>query len=101
VNNNTLKSLPSLPSTSKQRPLRPCECGCGLTTQRMFAPGHDSKLKAVVLRVVAGVMDLNAVEAWGGLSRRKAVEATLANTERLTRWGIEIPEVEAEVEEAV
>lgn len=60
VNNN--KSLPTLPSLpSIRRSLRSCECGCGGSTQRRFVPGHDSKLRAWVIRVERDIVKLEDI----------------------------------------
>lgn len=93
-------TLPALPSIARARAIRPCGCGCGRTTTREFAPGHDSKLKAIVMRVVAGVMTeadvrayAEAIGAGKGDAMWKAVRETLANKARLATWKIEVPEV--------
>lgn len=57
-----LPSLPSLPSSSSPRRLKPCFCGCGTPTASTFAPGHDSTLKAWVIRVERGVVALDGPE---------------------------------------
>lgn len=40
---------------------RPCACGCGETTQRDFAPGHDRKLQAALERACGGILELRKV----------------------------------------
>lgn len=57
TNRVSLPALPSLPSASRARRLRACACGCGGTTQGTFVPGHDSTLKAWVIRVERGIID--------------------------------------------
>ena len=37
---------------------RSCTCGCGETTQRDFAPGHDQRLRTALERVCGGVLEL-------------------------------------------
>ena len=39
-----------------------CECGCGRTTRRIFAPGHDSILAS----------DLTTQVVLGGITKRQA-----------------------------
>ena len=54
-----LPKLPRMKRTPKAK-TNDCACGCGEKTARRFAPGHDSKLHARVLRIAAG-MDLSAI----------------------------------------
>lgn len=49
------------PSQARRRELRACECGCGGSTQRRFVPGHDSILRAWVIRVERGVIGLDEI----------------------------------------
>lgn len=39
-------------STAKAstKELRPCLCGCGTKVARFFAPGHDARLRGMLLR---------------------------------------------------
>lgn len=30
--------------------MKTCECGCGATVSRRFKPGHDAKLKSMLLK---------------------------------------------------
>lgn len=80
TNNTTSNRLPALPGTSTRAKV-PCRCGCGGSTQREFVPGHDARLKAIILRVVRGVMTLEDVEAWGGRSIAAATEIALTARE--------------------
>lgn len=42
-------------ATRQSRPGRSCECNCGGTTRGgRFLPGHDAKLKSLLLRAAAG-----------------------------------------------
>jgi len=50
---------PSIP-TGHPEP-RACECGCGGATKNRFMPGHDSILRAWVLRVERGVIRLDEI----------------------------------------
>ena len=94
---NTRKPLPVLPSlTTRIHAWVDCRCGCGQQTQRTFAPGHDARLKGLIVRVVRGVMTLQEIEEWGGERTRKAVEEGIADKALLRRWNIEIPTVEVE-----
>jgi hypothetical protein len=36
------------------KPTHPCVCGCGAPTKRVFAPGHDAKVYAILRRVRDG-----------------------------------------------
>ena len=67
---------------------------CGRLTGRTFAPGHDARLKGLILRVLAAVMTLDDVAAWGGEDTRAAVEAAIGNVALLKRWNIEVPAAE-------
>jgi hypothetical protein len=49
------------PSQARLREPRVCECGCGGATQRRFVPGHDSILRAWVMRVERGVIGLDEI----------------------------------------
>lgn len=91
-----MPALPALPSSARTRPLSACVCGCGGLTQRSFVPGHDARLKGVLLRVVAGTMSLDAVQEWGdaigrGTQIRAAVEKALKDKALLKRWKIDVP----------
>jgi hypothetical protein len=47
-----LNALPPLPKApAKPKPDRPCACGCGSTTKRTWAPGHDSNFRGWVMRI--------------------------------------------------
>ena len=85
----TLATLPSMP-TSRTRPTSKCACGCGELTQRTFTPGHDSRLKGLMIRVVRNVMTLEDVADWGGEDARKAVEKGLKDKALMKRWNITV-----------
>ena len=89
--------LPALTSLSSVRPLVPCRCGCGGSTQRTFVPGHDSRLKGLIVRVIRDVMTLDQVAEWGGPGTRKAVEAAMKDRALMKRWNIEAPAAEQKV----
>ncbi len=57
-----MKSLPKLPSLPKAKSLVRCDCGCGILCQNRFAPGHDSKLKGMRIRVERGLWDASNPE---------------------------------------
>ncbi|WP_437721796.1 hypothetical protein WMF30_41420 [Sorangium sp. So ce134] len=44
---------------------RDCACGCGAKVNSRFRPGHDARLKAIVMRVVRGEADPSTVPADG------------------------------------
>lgn len=93
-------SLPSLPSVARVRPLFSCTCGCGLLTQRAFTPGHDARLKGLIIRVVRGVMTLEDVRTWAedrGDQTVAAVKKAMANAALMKRWNIVIPKEVAKV----
>lgn len=80
-----LPALPKLPkSARKARALKQCVCGCGSTTHARYAPGHDSRIHALVLRVERGVMQLTDAAILPGqrpviakrIAERKASGAT-------------------------
>lgn len=50
-----LPKLPKLPRKAKAKNTA-CGCGCGLMVARRFAPGHDGRLHAWVLRVERGLI---------------------------------------------
>jgi len=81
----TKSGLGKLPTLAKKRvfkpkPERPCACGCDQMTKSRFTPGHDSRLKALVLRVERKVMTLAEIEKFGGKKQRQAVEAEMRGT---------------------
>lgn len=93
-------SLPALPSVPRVRPLFSCACGCGSLTQRTFTPGHDAKLKGIIVRVVRGVMSLEDVKTWAdefgrGTQTVEAVRKAMANKGLMQRWNIVVPKEEA------
>lgn len=68
----SVPALPKLPKSARKQV--PCECGCGATTGRRFAPGHDAKVLAWTLRVERGLVELAATGC-----HKPAVEALLAH----------------------
>jgi len=95
ANIKSTATLPSLPSMSKQRPMRPCACGCSMPTQRTWYPGHDARMKGLILRYVGGVLDLEAIAEWGGKETARMVTVHMKDKALMTRWGIVIPKEEA------
>lgn len=96
TNNRRLRPLPPLPSSARLRPLVDCECGCGESTQRRFAPGHDSRLRGWVIRVVRGVCTIEWIREH--VSPGEADAVLQAISERRLHgidWS-EIPEAAAE-----
>lgn len=60
-----LPPLPRAKRTKKTVP-KPCECGCGDETRGgRFIPGHDSKLKAWMIRVERGLIKIADIEDEG------------------------------------
>lgn len=49
--------------TLKAKRPQPCLCGCGrvVMSGRNFLPGHDAKLKSVLLKVERGELDESAI----------------------------------------
>jgi hypothetical protein len=93
----TNNRLPALPSVSRIRPMFSCSCGCGSLTQRSFTPGHDARLKGIIIRVVRGVMTLDDVREWAegrGEQTVAAVTKAMANKGLMARWNITIPKAE-------
>lgn len=99
MNTNKLATLPTLP-TNRTRPISMCACGCGRLTQRTFAPGHDARLKGLMIRVARNVMTLEDVREWGGIDTMEAVRESLTDARLMKRWNIEAPEVTVEEEAA-
>jgi hypothetical protein len=60
-----IRSPPPPPSQTPRRAAHVCECGCGGSTQRRFVPGHDSILRAWVIRVERGVIGLDEIPHQG------------------------------------
>lgn len=73
-NNVKMPALPALP-TSRTASYSRCACGCQGLTQATFMPGHDSKLKAYVIRVERGAMTLADFAEWPGIA--KQIEAVM------------------------
>lgn len=76
-----LPAMPRARGAKKDRPLKPCECGCGGTTKSRFCPGHDSYLRGLCLRVHRQIMTLDDVAKLVGgeigKAQRAAVEREL------------------------
>lgn len=91
------KPLPTLPTATRTRPTSACRCGCGRLTQRMFAPGHDARLKGLIIRQIRGVMTNADIAEWGGQATADAVTKAIADKALMKRWdiAIETPAVEA------
>lgn len=79
VNMANFPTLPAMPSFSGARRLSACYCGCGGVTARSFCPGHDSTLKAWVIRVERGVIAIGDI---GHEGLTKAVRATVESRAR-------------------
>jgi hypothetical protein len=43
-------STKSAAKKTSTKELRPCLCGCGTKVSRFFAPGHDARLRGMLLR---------------------------------------------------
>lgn len=61
-----LPPMPRAAGRKRERPDKPCECGCGGTTKSRFCPGHDSYLRGLALRVYREVMTLDDVRKLAG-----------------------------------
>lgn len=68
-----------MPYNPMGRYLNACECNCGTGTARSFAPGHDARLRGMLLRIMRGAprsgdwqqnWATNSPEAVSELSRR-------------------------------
>lgn len=64
-----------------------CACGCKSPTARTFAPGHDAKLKSLVLQVVRDEIPVTKIPkearefalSWSALgSNRRALKKRMA-----------------------
>lgn len=69
-----LASLPAMPKAKKNRPSRPCACGCGGSTKGTWVSGHDGRATGWALRVQRGLLKLTDVPA----NERKGAELMLA-----------------------
>ena len=96
----TNKPLPTLPTATRIRPTYACRCGCGRPTQSTFAPGHDARLKGLILRQIAGVMTNADIAEWGGQATADAVTKAIADKALMKRWNITIEAPKAEVAKA-
>ncbi|MCU1245387.1 MAG: hypothetical protein JWN02_1297, partial [Acidobacteria bacterium] len=58
----------------KEKPTRPCLCGCGIETKSAFAAGHDSRVKGTLIKTLFG--SIENMMAWSktpdGIKRAKA-----------------------------
>lgn len=71
----TLAPLPSLPSRSKAKAPRKCECGCDqLTRGGRYIPGHDSRQYGWALRIVTGAPTTGITDG-----ERKSAERLIAS----------------------
>jgi hypothetical protein len=92
MNTNKLPTLPSL-TTSRTHATSECACGCGGFTQRMFTPGHDSRLKGLIIRLTRGVMTIEAIEEWAdefgrGAQTVDAVTKGMSNAQLMKNWNL-------------
>ena len=99
MNTNKLATLPTLP-TNRTKASTKCACGCGRLTQRTFAPGHDRRMKGLMIRVARNVMTLEDVRDWGGIDTMEAVREAMEDGRLMKRWNI-VDLRESDVEEAV
>ena len=51
---NGASATARLTKPRKPAPTHPCVCGCGRDTKRVFAPGHDARVYAILRRVRDG-----------------------------------------------
>jgi len=49
------------PKAPKPRKTHDCVCGCGIETLSVFAPGHDARVKGLLLKVERGELSRDAV----------------------------------------
>lgn len=54
-------AMPAMPSVKKNRPTRPCACGCGMATKSTWASGHDGRATGWAIRVMRGVLTIDEV----------------------------------------
>jgi hypothetical protein len=103
-----LATLPALTSAYKPGAQRKCACGCPGLTARTFVPGHDARLKGLIIRVVRGIMSLEDVNVWAetqgegiGASTVNAVETAMANAQLMRRWNlaVEVAGLKAKIDE--
>lgn len=79
--------LPSLPSSGRRnRPVRPCLCGCGRGTKGTWFPGDDGRATGWAVRIERGLLkieDVPANERAGAefMLRRRANATTAKATE--------------------
>lgn len=48
-------------AAAKPRSSHDCLCGCGKETLSLFAPGHDARVKGIILKVERGDLDRDAI----------------------------------------
>lgn len=75
----TLPALPKMPRVRKPKPEVPCACGCGLTTRRVWHPGHDARHHGWVRRVQAGIVTLEQIPEGERQVVAQAVRASAAS----------------------
>lgn len=51
---NGASATARLSKPRKPQPTHPCVCGCDRETKRVFAPGHDARVYAILRRVRDG-----------------------------------------------
>lgn len=52
---------PAEPKAKPMRKTHDCLCGCGQETLSLFSPGHDARVKGIILKVERGDLDRNAI----------------------------------------
>ena len=92
---NNMPKLPTLP-TIRSKGYSKCTCGCQGLTQGAFMPGHDSKLKAYVIRVERGLMNLDEFNEWPGIKSQiaKVIEMRASGKNVSFMRNVPLPEVE-------
>lgn len=58
-----MTTMPAMPKAKRNKPTRPCACGCGHPTKGTWASGHDGRATGWALRVTRGTMKLEEVPA--------------------------------------
>ena len=70
-------AMPPMPTAKKNKPSRPCACGCGQATKSIWASGHDGRATGWAIRVKRGYMTLDEVPA----NERQGAEIMIARME--------------------
>jgi hypothetical protein len=79
------------PKAKKMVTLGPCLDGCGANVAAKFAPGHDAKLKSLILKIERGDEPMQAVAEMPAAAYLKFKKGPVMPSERWQDEGADVP----------